>query len=536
MMSIISGNEFIDESNNNIKTAISILNLDGSKVTKERVLTLPKINKNLVTCEYAVRGSIAIRAEEIRKDLENGVKLEGINEVINCNIGNPQQLRQKSITFVRQTASLIEYSELLEQVESAHKSTKKNGDEGHAEELVLKKMFPKDVAERARVLIKSMNGSVGAYTHSQGIPHVRKSVSRFIEQRDGHKSDPDSIFLTAGASPGVQLILQSIIQNDNVGIMIPIPQYPLYTATIALNNGKAVPYYLDESKEWGLSVFQLKESIEKSKKAGVDVRAICIINPGNPTGGCLTRSNIEDILRFAYENNLVVLADEVYQVNVYKSESHPFISFKKVLSEIENENVRNNVELISFHSISKGVLGECGRRGGYFECKNISQEAMDIFYKIASISLCPPAHGQLMVELMVNPPKNNDPSYALYKKETDTIYESLRQRSQMLADVFNSLEGVTCNNAQGAMYLFPRIEFSNKFLNYAKELNQPADFLYCMELLNSTGVCVVPGSGFGQEPGTYHFRSTFLPPLDQMEQFLSSITSFHKKFMNTYRD
>jgi aspartate/methionine/tyrosine aminotransferase len=114
------------------------------------------------------------------------------------------------------------------------------------------------------------------------------------------------------ASPGVQLVLQSIIANHNVGVMIPIPQYPLYTAAISLFEGKAVPYYLDEDNDWGLSVrqsfgslfvlipiiFKVKEldhSLREARLMGIDVRALCIINPGNPTGQCLSEKNISEV-------------------------------------------------------------------------------------------------------------------------------------------------------------------------------------------------------------------------------------------------
>lgn len=97
-------------------------------------------------------------------------------------------------------------------------------------------------------------GSVGAYSHSQGIPHIRESVAKFISERDGYPADPSKIFLTQGASAGVQLTLEMIVSHNKVGVMIPIPQYPLYTATLAVLDANPVPYYLDESKEWGLTV------------------------------------------------------------------------------------------------------------------------------------------------------------------------------------------------------------------------------------------------------------------------------------------
>jgi aspartate/methionine/tyrosine aminotransferase len=174
-------------------------------------------------------------------------------------------------------------------------------------------------------------------------------------ERDGHDADPDCIFLTSGASQGVQSVLQCLAQHSRVGVMIPIPQYPLYTATLALNDSTMVPYYLDEESDWALDVSHLSEQLRDYREEGQDIRALCVINPGNPTGNCLTRENIQKIIDFCYNEKLVLLADEVYQANSYLTEK-PFVSFKKVLME-SPEPIKSSVELFSFHSVSKGVLG-----------------------------------------------------------------------------------------------------------------------------------------------------------------------------------
>ncbi|KAJ3337975.1 Glutamate--glyoxylate aminotransferase 2, partial [Kappamyces sp. JEL0680] len=235
------------------------------------------------------------------------------------------------------------------------------------------KIFPRDAIDRAKELLSAMGGSVGAYSHSQGIPLVRQRIAEFIKERDGYPSNPENIFLTAGASPGVQTVLQTLIAHDNVGILIPIPQYPLYTATISLFGGQAVPYYLDESNNWSMSDAALEKSMlaAKQKNDQLDVRALCVINPGNPTGQCLNIDTMKSIIRFCKRENIVLMADEVYQANIYTKQL-PFHSFKKVLKTMGPDY--DDVQLVSFHSISKGMIGECGRRGGYFECVNISED------------------------------------------------------------------------------------------------------------------------------------------------------------------
>src|SRR5438270_2531755 len=116
--------------------------------------------------------------------------------------------------------------------------------------------------------------------------------------------------------------------------MIPIPQYPLYTATLSFYNGKPVPYYLCEENDWGLDVKELDESFIKAKKKGLDVRALVVMNPGNPTGQCFTEENIREIIKFCHSRRMVILADEVYQTNIYEPTKRPFISFKKVLKSM----------------------------------------------------------------------------------------------------------------------------------------------------------------------------------------------------------
>ena len=176
--------------------------------------------------------------------------------------------------------------------------------------------------------------------------------------------------------------------------MIPIPQYPLYTATLAYLSATPLPYHLSEKAHWSLNHSLLVEGIDKAKKDGTPVKALVIINPGNPTGACLPQDAMEEVVKLCYEEGIVLMADEVYQSNIFDPETKPFISFKKVLKSMSKE-IADSVELVSFHSISKGVSGECGRRGGYFECTNISDEVMEQVYKMASVSLCPPVTGQV---------------------------------------------------------------------------------------------------------------------------------------------
>lgn len=146
--------------------------------------------------------------------------------------------------------------------------------------------------------------------------------------------------------------------------------------------------------------------------------------------------------------------------------------------------------------------------------------------------LCPPVVGQCIVEVMVNPPKPGEPSYELYRQEYDSIFNNLKKRAYALYDAFKEMEGVECQSPQGSMYLYPTIKLPQKAIDTAKQEGKNPDDFYCLRLLDATGVCIVPGSGFGQREGTLHFRTTFLAP---GTDWISRITAFHKEFMNKYR-
>jgi aspartate/methionine/tyrosine aminotransferase len=450
------------------------------------VIRYEDIGRAVREAEYAVRGPIVARAQELER--------QG-RKIIYCNIGNPQSLGQRPITWVRQVVALAEYPELLERAPAG--------------------LFPADVVAAARRVLEGTQHGLGAYTESKGYRFVREAIAEFIRARDGIAADPDAIFLTDGASKAVQSVLRLLVSDERDGIMIPIPQYPLYSATITLYGGAHVPYHLVESAQWKLSREVLEASYEAARAKGVRPRAICVINPGNPTGAVLDERNVELVLEFAQARGLSVLADEVYQDNVWL-QGDRFVSFASVL---ERRGMKD-VSLFSFHSVSKGYLGECGHRGGYLECRNVPARVMDEITKLQSISLCANSVGQIATYLLVHPPKPGDPSWPLYEAERKGVLAALRTKAGIVERGLNGVPGIQCNRVAGAMYAFPRITL-------------PAgvtDDAWCLALLDETGICVVPGSGFGQDPGTLHFRTTILPPMEEIETVVSRIAAFHVAF------
>uniref|UniRef100_A0A4W4GNG6 alanine transaminase n=1 Tax=Electrophorus electricus TaxID=8005 RepID=A0A4W4GNG6_ELEEL len=479
---------------------------------RQKVLTIDTMNANIKKVEYAVRGPIVQRAVQIEKELKEGVK-KPFNEVIKANIGDAHAMGQRPVTFFRQVLALCSYPELLDDDK-----------------------FPEDTKYRAQRILKACGGSsIGAYTASQGIECVRQDVSRYIERRDGGvPCDPDNIYLTTGASDGIVTMLKLLTAGEGrtrTGVMIPIPQYPLYSAAIAELGAVQLNYYLDEDKCWGLDISELQRSLQAASKH-CNPRVLCIINPGNPTGQVQSRERIEDVIRFAAKERLFLMADEVYQDNVY-AEGCKFYSFKKVLYEMGPEYF-NTVELASFHSTSKCYMGECGMRGGYMEVINMDSEVKAQLTKLVSVRLCPPVPGQALMALVTNSPQPGEPSHAQFLKERTATLGDLAQKAKLTEEILNTVPGIRCNPVQGAMYSFPQITLPERAIREAKEKGQAPDMFYCMKLLEETGICLVPGSGFGQKEGTYHFRMTILPPADKLKILLSKVKEFHQRFTKCY--
>ena len=466
---------------------------------------LKNVNSKLLKAQYAVRGPIVIRAAQ----------LEGQGKkIIYCNIGNPQALKQRPITFVRQVLALLEYPALLDKPEALT-------------------LFPADAIKRARAILAHNPSGTGAYTQSAGLPFIRKAVAEFIHRRDGIPADMNRVLLTDGASKGVQAAFTLLTNRPNDGYMIPIPQYPLYSATIDLYGARQVNYFLDEDANWELNEKELNASYEKAKKDGINPVAIAVINPGNPTGAVLSWENIEMIVRFARKHKLAILADEVYQDNIYGA-GLKFNSFAEVLHDMGE----TEVTLFSFHSVSKGFLGECGHRGGYMEVRNMADDVYAELVKLMSIGLCSNVDGQIVTYLMVDPPKPGDESWELYHRERGGILDDLKAKAEVLGRGLAQIPGMHIKVPQGAMYAFVRFDLPvpkgvdpSKMAPAEREAwEAKRDNDYCLALLEETGICVVPGSGFGQRPGTLHFRTTFLPPKEDIAALVEKMKTFHAAY------
>uniref|UniRef100_A0A803NBR2 Aminotransferase class I/classII large domain-containing protein n=1 Tax=Chenopodium quinoa TaxID=63459 RepID=A0A803NBR2_CHEQI len=419
----------------------------------------------VLKCEFAVRGAIVTHAMRLQEQLKQNPGSLPFDEIVVCNMGNPQSLGQQPITFFREVLALCGLPSFLDRSEA-------------------QKLFSADSIERARQILDQI-------LEEQLVDIVTLRVLR------------DYVKQLLMELKNVTLLLRSELD----GILCPIPHYPLYSASIALHGGTLVPYCLDEATGWGLEISEIKSQLEAARSKGVTVRALVVINPGNPTGQVLSEENQQQIVELCKKEGIVLLADE-----------------------------EKDIPLVSFQAVSEGYYGECEKRGGYMEVTGFSADIAEQIYKVASINSCNSnITGQILTSLVMSPPKVGDESYEVYSAEKKGILSSLARRALTLEDAFNSLEGVTCNKVEGAMYLFPRIHLPQKAIKAAESEHIAPDAFYAFRLLKETGIAVIPGTGFGQVPGTWHIRCTILLQETKIPAIVKRISDFHKKFMDEFR-
>ncbi|XP_072947608.1 alanine aminotransferase 2-like [Epargyreus clarus] len=474
----------------------------------EKCITEANMNQNLLNIQYAVRGPIVDRAAQIEREIEKGVP-KPFARVVRANIGDCHALGQKPITFIRQVLAGAACPELL----------------GSSD-------IPEDVKERVRRILEDCTrGSVGAYSPSNGLQLVRQHVAGYLAARDGVPASPTALHLGSGASDLIKSVLTLFVadvRGKPPAVMIPIPQYPLFSGTLSELGLRQANYYLDEENHWALQLEELQRSWEQ---ASVDahVRALVVINPGNPTGQVLTRKNIEEIIKFAYDHDLFILADEVYQENII---SKPFYSFKKVMYDMGAPY--SSMELASFVTCSKGWAAECGLRSAFVELLNLQPRVLAAFQAARAVMQCPTVLGQCVLDCVAKPPVLGEQSYEQFARERRGVARVLAERAASAHRTFNTIPGYSCNTIDGSMFAFPRIEIPARAQAAAREKGMAPDEFYCLRLLEETGVCVVPGSGFGQRPGTFHFRTTILHPREEFQHMMDSIRGFHLQFLKTY--
>ncbi|XP_038159681.1 alanine aminotransferase 2 [Cyprinodon tularosa] len=464
--------------------------------------------RNMKQLEYSV---LARRTNQIKDELKKGVK-KSYREVIDVSWGDPHRAGVKPLSFVRQVLAAF-YPQLMD-----------------GDKLMV------DVKQRAQMLLRACpGGSVGSYSATAGVTEIVERVSEYITRRDGGvPSHPENIYISSGSQWALTNILKVLVNPEaspRTGVLTPVPCHSTTILSLMALGAEVVPYYLREEQGWALDVEELQRAWGSAKEVCNPV-GLYVINPGNPAGYVQSRKSMQEVIRFAAEKRLFLLADEVYQDCVFGEETE-FVSYKRALAEMGSP-LSDTVELASFHTTSKGLMGECGLRAGYVELVNLDPAVMKHIYSLFSANSCAPVLGQFALDVMTNPPQPGDPSYPLYMKETQHIRTSVAENVRRVEEVINSLPGFSCQPVEGGAFAFPRVFLPPKAIETAKELGMKPDTFYCMRLLEDAGVLSSPGSEYGQQEGTYHIRFCIMTPSEIMEELLRRLSTFHKRFMNEF--
>ncbi len=337
------------------------------------------------------------------------------------------------------------------------------------------------------IVHKAMLDNKNGYSPSSGIPIAIDAI-----KEDANKKGICSIidvFITTGAAEAIEVSLTALL-NPGENFLMPSPGYPLYTAIQAKLECKPNPYYLDEENGWQPDVEDIR------KKVNAKTKAIVLINPNNPTGSITSKEILEQIVEIAVENNLVIIADEIYDKLIF--EGNEMISIASINPE---------ANCITFSGLSKNFMAP-GWRIGWGIVSGKVRFMRDYVEAINRI---------LRARVSANHPIQYAIPEALLgdNSHIERAIKTLQRRSKLVADKVAMIDGIDLVQPEGAFYAFPRIEVED-------------DWDFCKKLLVETGVIVVPGDGFGQKPNTKHFRIVICPTEDVLSNAFDLIGEYYK--------
>nr|WP_306238523.1 MULTISPECIES: pyridoxal phosphate-dependent aminotransferase [unclassified Ornithinimicrobium] len=335
------------------------------------------------------------------------------------------------------------------------------------------------------------------YSDSKGILSARRAVvSRYEEDPDFPRFDVNDVYLGNGVSELISLVQQALL-DDGDEVLIPAPDYPLWTAATSLAGGTPVHYLCDEQQDWAPSIEDIRANITERTKA------IVVINPNNPTGAVYPREVLEQIAQVAREHSLLILADEIYDRILYDDAQHTSIA-----------SVAPDLLVITFNGLSK-TYRVAGYRAGWLVISGPKSHATGFLEGIellASTRLCPNVPGQHAIQVAVSGRQSI----------LDLVGPGgrLREQRDTAWSMLNAMDGVTCVRPEGALYVFPRLDPEVHAIH--------DDMRLCLDLLEQERILVVHGTGFNW-PTPDHLRVVILPSqrdltvaLERMGNFLAS--------------
>ena len=336
------------------------------------------------------------------------------------------------------------------------------------------------------------------YSDSKGLFAARKAIMHYSQQKGIKGVTIEDIFIGNGASELIVMAMQGLL-NTGDEVLVPAPDYPLWTAAVTLAGGTPRHYVCDEANEW------MPDLADMRAKITPNTRAIVIINPNNPTGGLYSDELLRDIIQLAREHNLIIFADEIYDKVLYDGVTHTSIA-----------SMADDVLFATLNGLSKNYRA-CGYRAGWMiisGAKKSAQDYLDGLNILASMRLCSNVPGQYAIQTALGG----------YQSIDDLVAPGgrLAKQRDLAHKLLTAIPGVTCVKPKAALYLFPKLD----------PVMYPIadDQKFILELLETEKVLVVQGSGFNWKSPD-HFRVVFLPNTDDLEEAIGRIA----RFLESYR-
>lgn len=331
------------------------------------------------------------------------------------------------------------------------------------------------------------------YSESNGLFAARKAIMQYCQQKGIPGVDIDDIYTGNGVSELIVMAMQGLLDNGDE-ILIPAPDYPLWTAAVNLSGGAAVHYMCDEEAEWNPDIDDIKKKITPKTKG------IVIINPNNPTGALYSREIIEQIVELAIRHNLIVFSDEIYDKILYDDAEH-----------ISPASLTNDILFVTFNGLSKSHR-IAGFRAGWMVIsgkKSIAKDYVEGLNILSNMRLCSNVPAQTAIQTALGG----------YQSLTELLLPGGRLKAQrdLCCEILNQIPGMSCVKPKAAFYVFPKID--------TKKYSIKDDRKFVLDFLQEKKVLLVQGTGFNW-PKPDHFRIVFLPPREELKAALTKLSDF----------
>jgi len=331
------------------------------------------------------------------------------------------------------------------------------------------------------------------YSESKGVFSARKAVMQYCQQKQIAGVDIEDIYIGNGVSELIVMAMQGLLNNGNE-ILVPAPDYPLWTAAVTLSGGKPVHYLCDEESDWNPDIKDIRRKITSKTKG------IVVINPNNPTGALYPKDILESILEIAREHSLIVYSDEIYDKIIYDNGIHTSLA-----------SMADDLLFVTYNGLSKSYRA-AGFRAGWMILsgnKAIAKDYIEGLELLASMRLCSNVPAQLAIQT----------SLGGYQSINDLVSPGGRLRLQRdcAYKLLSDIPGISCVKPKGAMYIFPKLD-THKF-------GIKNDQQFVLDLLIQEKLLLVAGTGFNWHKPD-HFRIVFLPRVEDLEQAFEKLARF----------